>query len=466
MTLKVSSENPRYFEDDGKVVLLVGSHTWYNLQEWSTKPFDIDEYIKILKDAGHNYTRGWVCKSTYVPWNDPVHEVNEIYTRTGTDLAMDGKPKYNLTEFNQSYFDTMRERIIKLRDAGIYVSVMMMWDSVQFGGVRGYNNGHCYCGENNINGVSGTVSNIYNLSRMPENIKTLHSAYVKKVLETVGDLSNVFWEVGNELPRDSTGFQEFIAAEIRKYEVSPRPIGFTAQNGFAWGTKEGDLAANNILFNSSADWISPKDTVSGYHTDGYSRNPPINLGDKVIISDTDHLKDINLPRNEKPRLYQQWAWKSFCRGHNLALMDDMYSPHPDRPATANVLNGRQYIGDVSRYASRMVLAACEPSEIMTGYCIFNDEEYLIYQPNKDGNPFTLNIIPGEYDYEWFNPITSEIHSSGIKEYQGNEKIELPLDHEMVLFLKLHVDEPEPISEDVNIIVDKTIEPGTYKLIKV
>ena len=47
------------------------------------------------------------------------------WQRTGPGLALDGKPKFDLNLFNQSYFDRLRSRVIAAGERGIYVSIML-----------------------------------------------------------------------------------------------------------------------------------------------------------------------------------------------------------------------------------------------------------------------------------------------------------------------------------------------------
>ena len=47
------------------------------------------------------------------------------FQRTGPELALDGKPKFDLTQFDQTFFDRLRTFVTAARDKGIYASVML-----------------------------------------------------------------------------------------------------------------------------------------------------------------------------------------------------------------------------------------------------------------------------------------------------------------------------------------------------
>ena len=61
-----------------------------------------------------------------MPWLASKPTIQPLpYLRSGPGTALDGNPKFNLTEFNQDYFDRLRSRVIAAGECGIYVSVML-----------------------------------------------------------------------------------------------------------------------------------------------------------------------------------------------------------------------------------------------------------------------------------------------------------------------------------------------------
>ena len=121
--LTVHPANPRYFVDgNGQIVYLTGSHYWLNLQDGVlTDPppaFDYSTYLDFLEAHNHNFFRLWTWEQSkwVVEWASPYYFAPTPYSRPGPGNALDGKPKYDLTQFNQVYFDRLRERVI---EAGI-----------------------------------------------------------------------------------------------------------------------------------------------------------------------------------------------------------------------------------------------------------------------------------------------------------------------------------------------------------
>ncbi|NLT42919.1 MAG: DUF4038 domain-containing protein, partial [Anaerolineae bacterium] len=161
--LRASEVNPRYFTDErGEAIYLTGSHTWANLVDIrrpGDPPFDYQEYLDFLTSHGHNFVRMWTWDhSELAPWTDELLHFDPLpQARTGPGLARDGKPKFDLGRWNQSYFDRLRERVRQAGERGIYVSIMLFeaWC------LRNARPGcdpwltHPFHRDNNVNGVDG-----------------------------------------------------------------------------------------------------------------------------------------------------------------------------------------------------------------------------------------------------------------------------------------------------------------------
>jgi hypothetical protein len=300
--LRPHPHHPNLFEDaQGRPVRLAGSHHWDNLIDNGERPggFDFERYLDRLAGWGHNFIRLW----THEAW---THDLTpRVYLRPGPGRALDGRPRFDLTRFNPEYFERLRGRVVRAGERGFYVSVML------FNGWSIHNKGegnpwhhHPFNRENNLQRIDGDPdargegSDVHTL-RVPE-ITRLQEAYVQKVVETVGDLDPVLWEISNESPRESVPWQYHLIHSLRGIDPHRHPIGMTA-------TFPGNR--NEDLFNSPADWISPG------NKGGWRRNPPPADGRKVVIVDTDHLWGIGGNAD--------WVRKVFAAGHHLAYMDPL-----------------------------------------------------------------------------------------------------------------------------------------------
>jgi hypothetical protein len=424
--LRVHPTNPRYFTDgSGKAVYLTGSHTWSNLQDLSSTPFDYHAYLDMLQRSNHNFIRLWsweVARRDYDYESGPA-DVNPVYfARTGQGTALDGKPKFDLNSFNQTYFDRLRARIVAARDRGMYVSIMLFEGHELHSSEPPWRwNGHPFNAANNVNGVDGNPNGdgygteVHTLA-VPA-VTLFQKAYVRKVIDTVNDLDNVLYEISNESGGDSTSWQYEMIRYIQDYEGGRidgvarkrHPVGMT----FQWSSLGSGTNAN--LWSSPADWVSPGQDG----TDDYFGNPPPADGRKIILADTDHIN----ASTEDPA----WVWRSFLRGLNAIVMDHF---HGDRWGPI-----RWAMGDARRYADKMNLAAMTPQGNLssTGYTLANPgAEYLAYQPGSGSFSVTLGL--GTYAIEWFNPATRQTSAGGTVNGGGSSTFTPPFDGQAVLYL--------------------------------
>ena len=135
--------NPRYFTDDsGRAILLTGAHTWNNLVDMgpSDPPpqFDFDAYLDWLSAYPHNFMRLWTWELTEWDVQTVRRARRVLYVAAPVGArwpgkALDGKPKFDLTQFDDEYFERLRDRVQAAGERGIYVSVMLFegW-GVQF----------------------------------------------------------------------------------------------------------------------------------------------------------------------------------------------------------------------------------------------------------------------------------------------------------------------------------------------
>ena len=126
--LRVHPQNPRYFTDDtGRAILLTGSHTWNNLVDMGpTDPpaaFDYDAYLDWMTKRHHNFFRLWTWE--LLSWDTRGNREEKAvkhfvgpqpWKRTGPGKALDGKPKFDLEQFDDEYFTRLRDRVRAAQD--------------------------------------------------------------------------------------------------------------------------------------------------------------------------------------------------------------------------------------------------------------------------------------------------------------------------------------------------------------
>jgi hypothetical protein len=456
--------NPRYFTADGRhAVYLTGAHTWNAFQDWgpSDPPaaFDFGSYLDFLTRYGHNFIRLYVWEQAAWFPGEPreIHIAPLPYRRTGPGLALDGEPRFDLSQFDPAYFERLRDRVVQAGRRGIYVSVMLFdgWSIESKGQTVGNPfAGHPFNRRNNVNRVDGDANHdgqgteLHSLA-VPA-ITALQRAYVAKVVSSIGDLDNVLWEISNESPPGSAAWEAAMIAAIRSAEDSigkHHPIGMTAM----WPS----TADNNAtLLASAADWISPH----AYPIDkAYLTDPPDATGRKVVLLDTDHLWGVGGSPG--------WVWKSFFRGYNPLFMDpyttalrDLLPAWPSDSAARRPDDDwnevRAAMGHARAVAARIDLAAMTPADetCSSRYCLVSPgREYLVYLPAAQSRrarllrlalPFLahgsvtvdLSAAAGALSVEWIDPARGLVFQAPSIVGGGSQRFVAPFPDDAILHL--------------------------------
>ncbi len=462
--LKVSTANRLWFEDSAssKAVLLAGSDTWSDLQDMSdmypSGPFPWPTYLSYLVGLGHNYTYLWAWEQTsHECWTKGATTISPpVYLRTGPGNAIDGGLKFDLGKFNPAFFNRLRQRCIDAGNQGLYVAIYLFNGfsiSNHNGGDKGNPwLGHPYNASNNINNVNGDPDSSNEGYAVHEGtipaITALQEAYVAEVIKAVNDLGNVLYIICDEgtnythgdLPTrpfnynmSTLSWQNTIAGYIKSYEASltkQHLVGVTYEYPVPNGTD-----ANAAIFAlSNADFVMPGDAPgipdAGHYSDsgGSTSYPPTQTGTKIVVADTDHIFGVGGTR--------AWAWKSFLRGMNIAIMDPYTTADPPaRIADSSLLAN---VGYIKTYGNKVNLAAMTPQNSLasTGYCLAGNFEFLVYQPGSGSFTVDLSSKPGTVHVEWFNPSTYEIVTG--PDIQGGVKWSFtpPFSGDAVLYLKV------------------------------
>jgi Putative collagen-binding domain of a collagenase len=454
----VASANPNYFKDaSGAVIVLAGSHTWNTLQDWgshgSPQPLDFDAFVSFLLAHGHNFTLLWAMELPRVCglpsrryWAPDLTVSPHPWQRTGPGIAADGGLKFDLTKFDQSYFDRLRTRTQILRNAGIYVGVYLF--TGEFLKVfRCASDGYPFTGANNINGVDdgyeGGAKGIGAIAmNAPKAITAFQDAYVEKVIDTLNDLPNVLWIISEEAPKASVWWNSHQISHIKAYESTKphqHPIGYGAPD-----TPDG------TLYDSDADWVAPQIRISPATSCG-TGDPTC----KVNVNDSDH--SYFGMWNDTPQQNRNYAWQNFMMGNQVLFMDPytLYYPREGRNQCVSPIkaicsgpdprwdNFRQNLGYILRYSRKVNLAKVTPrgSLCSTGYCLAQTPdkgaEYLVYAPS--GGLFTVDLsaMPSSRTLavEWFNPTTGlTIAGEPIHSGSSSQSFTPPFGGDAVLYL--------------------------------
>jgi len=96
---------------------LIGAHTWPNIVDIGpTDPpprFDFDAFLDFQQRHHHNFIRLWTWEC--IQWNTAGNDQKQLHTayphpwaRIGGGQAVDGKPRFDLTQFDPEYLRRLR----------------------------------------------------------------------------------------------------------------------------------------------------------------------------------------------------------------------------------------------------------------------------------------------------------------------------------------------------------------------
>ncbi len=457
----VASRNANYFRDaKGNVLILNGSQTWNTLQDWgsegSPQSLDFQAFIRFLAGHGHNFTLLWrvempkFCSLPVTQSSPPDFTVSpQPWMRTGPGKATDDGLKFDLTKFDQSYFDRLRSRTEALRDAGIYAGVYLFTGEF-LNLFRCPSDGYPFTGANNVNGIDDGYTggpkgtNSITMSA-PNAITRFQDAYVEKVIDTLNDLPNVLWIVSEEAPDNSTWWNSHQISHVRMYESRKRyqhPIGYA-------GLIPNTRATDQTIYNSDADWVAPGVRISPARSCGDGR-PTC----KVVVNDSDH--SYWEMWKETPQQNRNYAWENFMSGNQVLFMDPylVYYPRQDRNLCGSPTHGictspderwenfRSNLGYILRYSRRLNLARVTPHNSLssTGNCLAQipaaGAEYLVYAPSGGSFTVDLGAMPRERKLavEWFNPATGAVMVGEPVHSGSSQRFTPPFTGDAVLYL--------------------------------
>lgn len=397
--LVADGTNGRYFANTAGPVVLAGFHTWYDLQDGGTSnpptAFGWSTYKSALVSYGVNFTKLWRLESTrHWPSDNTQYFGLQPWARTGPGNAADGDLKFDLTQFNQDYFDRLRARCIELGNAGVYVAIQLFQgfhvDDKPSGGVGTPWTYHPMASANNINSIDGDTDNDGFLEETRATTFTavynIQKAFVEKVIDTVNDLDNVLYEIENEGGAYAETWQKALVDYIHTYEAGKakqHPVGMT---------KIYPSGTNSMLTSSNAEWISPDEDLT----------PAVqNSTSKRWMYDTDHAVGITTDR--------KWAWIVLTQGYAGAWYMDLWDSGAggagDTISDATYMQIRRTLGWILDYAAQIDLANATPNNTIssTGYALAKTTggvQILAYQSGSGAFTVDLTSITGTFSVEW------------------------------------------------------------------
>jgi len=412
--LEICSKHPYYFRDGDRHIVLVGVSDRSLFTIWENdKGFSWRKYLDDLSDHHLNYVRQDVFSwgILLAPVNYPVQFSNpaRLFARTGPGVAIDGKPKFDLTKFDQSYFnERLKPFLREAAKRGIYVELTL------FEGFRAREDfkESLYAEQNNINKLGlrpGGITSDATLDN-PRLIAIQH-AYVDKVLAETAEFGNVIYEIANE-----TGGRRWVTHFIDYIHNHPSHPSRLVSAGEQSSSFEPRKGANDIV-------IKHRGGGGLYATNADVRNHHVALLQFLVGKPVSHNEyflyanrstdDVNFPR--------KMMWADFTAGGHSNFYDFTFwrgtgrtldEGQPSRSPPDAILFGGKYLQDF--LADNEVefwtmtphdeLATVEGEKKPYVFTLARpDEEYICYVLGDGQVTVSIRLRNGPFIARWYEP---------------------------------------------------------------
>jgi uncharacterized protein (TIGR03437 family) len=378
--------------------LILGGATWTmagyypSLGAFTTDQTDYTYYhtlIDALAANGVNYFR--IAFTMGQPYGNSINP----YQRTGPGNAQDGRPRFDLTRFDQSYFDYWHDILQYANAKGLVLQICMMdgWhatadvvetDSGTLAWGLRYD---YYNSKNNINGVNVTTP--ATLVDPTNSVFAYQRALLHKIVDTLGGFPNIVWEISNE--SISLPWELLLADDVTAYEQSKGGV-------YQHLVIPRDLPGHQYVPGQCDN------TATGAYPQ-LTRSFPENL---VLITDNDCVTDGT------PDSHRGKAWGALTAGAQMDYFNfDITNPQvlASTPAVLDM----QYVGLLKKFVAdlNLDLAGMTPldSEVSGGWALGRSgSEYVVYLPS--GGATAVPALPSVSRATWFNPRNGESSDAG------------------------------------------------------
>jgi hypothetical protein len=332
-----------------------------------------------------------------------------------------GSNKYDLSQWNQTYFDRLTDFMEQAASRDIIVNFALFCVFYN-NDVWGYSPLNA---SNNINNV-GMNATMYDANTMehPE-INDVQKRFVQKLVTVLNDYDNLFYELVNEPYQPgyaSAEFQEFVAATIVETEATLPKKHLIAQGIANVQQKIVKPNSNVSIFNFH--YSIPDNVVLNYHL-----NKPI----------ADDETGFNGP-DDAP--YREQGWRfilgggstydnldySFTVGHEDGSAGPGLGPGSGSPTlrqSLSVLNNFIHQFDFIKMAPNDSLVQDLPPMLNATVLAEVGVQYAIYFNGLNQTVCSLALPSGKYVGEWVDVQTGKVVQTDILSGGGNVKLRSP-----------------------------------------
>ena len=433
-SIRLHPDNPHYFLWRGKPTVLVTSGEHYGAV--LNLDFDYVKYLDTLAKDRLNLTRTFTGGAYVEPSGAFSIAQNTLAPQPGRFMApwarsdqpgyANGGNKFDLSRWNDAYFERFRDFVANASQRGIVVEVNLFcpfYDESQWklSPFRAANN------VNNLGQVART--NVYTLDQHG-GLLEVQERMVRKFVEELREFDNVYYEICNE---------PYFGGVTLAWQRRIADIITNAQKGHP----DRKLISQNIA-NDKARVTDPHPAVSifKFHYATPPETVAMNWGLNKVIGDNE---TGFRGTNDAP--YRREGWEFILAGGGLFnnLDYSFVAGHEDgtfvypakQPGGGNPVFRRQ-MGVLSEFINgfdfiRMkpdtsCLKGGVPKDVTAQVLAEPGRAYAIYLRNGAGmKTLGIELLAGKYKAEWVNPLDGKIvkldefdHSGGVRQLPAPE----------------------------------------------
>jgi len=407
--------NPHYFLFRDRPTILITSGEHYGAV--INADFDYVKYLDTLASDGLNHTRLFVGPYREIPGafniqgNDlaPMPEKYiAAWQRSDTPGAFDGLNKFDLTKWNDKFFDRLKDFCRQAGKRGIVIEINLFcpyyWEDLWK--VSPFN------AQNNINGVGKVkFSEVYRMAN--SDIVAHQTAFTQKIVGELNEFDNIYYEVCNEpwVHDVEQAWQEYIVDRIVETEKR-LPFKHLVSLNVANGMRVVEKPHRGVsIFNFH--YAGPPTVVAV----NYRLNKPIGFNETGFAGQNDST-------------YRIQAWEFILAGGALFNnLDYSFSPgcedgtfryHRQQPGGGSA-SFRKQLKILKQFIDSFDFTKMRPANGIikgahtlngTAWCLANPgKEYAVYARGNLEMFLYLDIPAGKYNVEWLNTKTGKIEKT-------------------------------------------------------
>lgn len=456
--LRPHPDNPKYFLFRGKPTFLLTASEHYG--SVLNRPFDFHKYLDDAAAHRMTLTRTFLLfreiasdKNPASPCKPAAQDYIAPWPRTGPGLAMDGQPKFDLSQWNAEYFQRLHALLDYASQRGIIVELTLLSNS--------YNDAvwalNALRAANNLQGVGKVEWQEYTTLKDPAIVER-QLAYVRKVIQETAGYDNVYYEICNEpgggwaghaSPAEVDAWQAVMAKavheEMTKFGRKHMVVGSQAFSYTPAFTQPLDMTCTSRPWEVVNVHPLPGTVLDGRtYQLGNFMSRELRMADlrdfamhawkqtpKPVVFDEDNA--ASMYRDDVGwTIHRKRAWVALLTGAHYDMIDfSIQVGHESGTAESNAKLRTWFtiLGDFVRsvdfvHAAPMpTWVANAPDHVVAATFAVEGKDYVAYladareygdaaagQPIANGH-LDLALPPGDYDVRFFSPTTGQyLHS--------------------------------------------------------